>query len=1261
MARILVVDDIAVNRDFVATLLRYDGHTLDEAVDGEDALAQVRALRPELVVCDILMPRMDGYEFVRHLREDPTLAATEVVFYTATFLEHEARVLARACGVRHVLTKPCEPQEVLATVRSVLAERNAHQPARAALPEFDRDHLRLLTDKLAQKAEQLEHANRRLAGLIALGVRLASERDPAVLLDTFCHGVRALFGARLAFLAVHARTEGPPDTVVACDQPAADAAALAALLREAALDIGAAHACRFDPDGGSAVLRAAVVRHLAAVRGALLVPVASLHHRHGWILLVDGPGDGGFSEDDERTLTVQAAQVGRIYENGSLYAKVQQQLGLLQQQAQEREREGALLRLEHNVARALAGADAMETGLSTVLQAICESLHWDLGRFWLVDAQAGLLRLAVQWSAPALDAEPAHGEVLHPGEGLAGRVWCTGEPMWIADLHAEPRLLHRGVLRHAGPCSATLFPLSSGGRIFGVLSFLGRGRHDDPDERLQACARVIGDQLGQFLQRRQAQDAVATSEQFIRATLDSLLEHVCVIDADGAILMVNQAWRTFAETQCSSPAQLMEGANYLHACAAAEGEGTQTGRAMEAGLRSVIAGRQPSFSLEYARETPTQTRWFVARASRFAASGPTRVVVAHEDITERKRGEQRMRRLHRVASVLSEINALIVRVQARDELFRDACRIAIDTGSFKMAWIGVIHQDPLRIDIVAGQTDGKGENYLARLGNELQKHLLLNSPQAERLLTSQQPLVVNDIAISPWMSLREASLEAGARSAIALPLVVGAATRGIVMLYADEVDFFDDDELHLLLDLAGDLSFAMDHLQQAEQLNHLAYYDALTGHANGMLFNERVAQFLESVDGSAARLGVAVLDVERFKSINDVWGRHVGDELLRQVSARMLAALGDRSRLARVGPDQFAIVMPNAPQGIELLRTLNDLYAACFGTTFTCGQSTLRVGARIGVALSPQDGADAETLFRNAEAAVKRAKRSSERVLLHDAQIAQAIAEKIALEMRLRDALERGHFELHYQPKVQATSRRIVGAEALIRWRDPELGLVPPAKFIPLMEETGLIVEVGSWALRQARADHGRWVEGGLAAPHVAVNVSAVQLLRCDFVETVLSALGPACAAQCIDLEITESAAMADVVDTVAKLVRLRAHGIALAIDDFGTGYSSLAYLSKLPAQVLKIDRAFVMSMEEDANTLALVSTMVSLAHAMRMEVVAEGVETETQAEILCRLGCDQLQGYLISRPVPHDVFARLLQPVAAPALEQAGAALLEK
>ncbi len=1249
MARVLVVDDLATNRELVVTLLGYAGHQLAEAGDGEEALAQVRKFRPDLVVCDILMPTMDGYQFVRQLRGDPAIASTEIIFYTATFLEREAHTLAAACGVRHVLTKPCEPEDILAAVQAALAHDRPEAPLVSAAPEFDRAHLRLVTDKLAEKADQLEHANRRLAALIDLSVQLASEREPATLLEKFCRSVRALFGSRLALLSVRDKAEPTALHFFAHGLRHEEAVLFQRMQAEPVLQSGSTTAllpCRFDESTGNAALRDTLARHVPGARTAVLAPVVSLHNWYGWILLVDRLGGDSFSEEDERTLAVQATQVGRIYENGSLYAKVQQQIGLLQVQALEREREGALLRLEHTVARALAVADELQGGVATVLQAICASQQWEVGRYWQADESVGLLRLAMEFdtaTGSTADNPPQNVTVLRPGEGLAGYVWLSGQAMWVPDLRAEPRLKHRAVLRQDGLLSASLFPLVSDGRAIGVLSFLSRNTRQ-PDERVKASARVIGNQLGQFVRRKETEEALKASEHFIRSTLDSLLEHVCVIDSNGVILTVNRAWREFSASENGDPLRVLEGANYLQACDQAQGEGAADAVAMATGIREVIDGRQNIFAMEYPCGSATEARWFLARASRFAGSGPVRVVVAHEDITERKHAEQRIRRLHRVSTVLSEINALIVRVTHRDELFREACRIAIGTGRFNKAWIGLLHQDPLRIEVVAASDGASNSGYFEQVATELQQHLNSGSPQFEQLVVRQQPLVVNDIAASTWMTLREAALKSGSRSVVALPLVVGNQTLGLILLHADEVDFFDAEELKLLRELAGDLSFAMDHLRQAEQLNRLAYYDALTGHANSMLFRERSAQFVDAAMASHSRLAIGLLDIERFKSINDVWGRHTGDALLRQVAERVSSVLGDRSRMARVGPDQFAVVLQNAPQGIELARSLDDFYRACFGSAFDIDGSTIHVAARAGFALCPDDGGDAGTLFSHAEAAVKRAKRSTERVLLYDAHMSKVIAEKIALEMQLRDALERTRFVLYYQPKVDAVTRGIVGVEALIRWQDPELGLVPPGRFIPLMEETGLIVDVGSWALRQAAEDRRGWVRQGLTAPHVAVNVSAVQLRKRDFVDTVLLALGTRDAAAGIDLEITESAAMEDIDDTIAKLQHLRSHDIALAIDDFGTGYSSLAYLSKLPAQTLKIDRAFTMSMNEDANTLTLVSTMISLAHALRMQVVAEGVETEQQADTLRQLHCDQLQGYLISRPVPEPVFARMLQ-----------------
>jgi EAL domain-containing protein (putative c-di-GMP-specific phosphodiesterase class I) len=280
----------------------------------------------------------------------------------------------------------------------------------------------------------------------------------------------------------------------------------------------------------------------------------------------------------------------------------------------------------------------------------------------------------------------------------------------------------------------------------------------------------------------------------------------------------------------------------------------------------------------------------------------------------------------------------------------------------------------------------------------------------------------------------------------------------------------------------------------------------------------------------------------------------------------------------------------------------------------------------------------------HAESALQRAKTADERYLLYTPKMGERVAERLSLEHQLRQAIEREQFVLHYQPKVELDSRQVVGFEALIRWRSPELGLVPPLRFIPLLEETGMILEVGSWALRRAVLDQRLWAGEGVRVPRIAVNVSPIQLRQPNFVERVEEAVGPASGPSLIDLEITETHIMADIESTIDKLTRVHALGIGIAIDDFGTGYSSLAYLARLPVQTLKIDRAFVVRMVDDEEAMALVQTIISLARSLKLTTVAEGVETEEQADLLELLRCDQMQGFFFSAPKPREQLTGLLR-----------------
>ncbi|TMH97510.1 MAG: EAL domain-containing protein, partial [Betaproteobacteria bacterium] len=612
-----------------------------------------------------------------------------------------------------------------------------------------------------------------------------------------------------------------------------------------------------------------------------------------------------------------------------------------------------------------------------------------------------------------------------------------------------------------------------------------------------------------------------------------------------------------------------------------------------------------------------------------------------QDITEQKRAEERIKRLNRVYAVLSGINTLIVRVRDREELYREACRIALEAGQFRMAWIGIVDQEAGLVKPVAsaGEVGDFFESApLAVIENKPGGHGL-----AGRAIRGKKAMISNDIRNDPQRLMRKELDERGINSLAVIPLIVGGEAIGVLALYAAEAGAFDSEETRLLLELAGDISFALGHIEKAEKLEYLAYYDPLTGLANRSLFLERLQQQVIAAGSSQRRLAVSIVDIERFKAINDAYGRQAGDELLRQLAERIKSAGPDPTRAARIGPDHFAIVSTDVENEDDVGRLTEQRLAACLGPAFRLDARELRLSARVGIAMYPGDGGHAEALFANAEAALKKAKATGERYLFFAPAMTERIHENLSLENKLREALDKEEFVLHYQPKVDVENRGIVGVEALIRWQSPELGLVPPMKFISLLEETGLILQVGSWALRRAALDHRTWAERGLKPPRVAVNVSPIQLRQRDFVRDVEHAIMKGIAPVGIDLEITESLIMQDIHATIEKLKLLRKLGVQVAIDDFGTGYSSLSYLAKLPVQTLKIDRSFVIAMLEDPNTTTLVHTMITLAHSFQLKVVAEGVESEDQANMLRLLGCDQMQGYLFSKPVPVEALIPLL------------------
>jgi len=437
-----------------------------------------------------------------------------------------------------------------------------------------------------------------------------------------------------------------------------------------------------------------------------------------------------------------------------------------------------------------------------------------------------------------------------------------------------------------------------------------------------------------------------------------------------------------------------------------------------------------------------------------------------------------------------------------------------------------------------------------------------------------------------------------------------------------------------------------------EQVEYQAHYDALTELPNRTLFYDRLAQTLTQARRHDWTIGMLTIDLDRFSVVNDTLGHECGDRLLADIAKRLGQCVRSGDTLARIGGDEFGIIaaeLSHAQDAGLVARKIIESLAL----PFEVGGQDVFITASIGIATFPFDGADGGTLMKNADAAMFRAKRvGRNNTQFYAAEMNERASDKLRLETDLRRALERDEFRLHFQPKARLRDGRIAGFEALLRWQRPGKGLVPPGDFVPLLEETGLIVPVGDWVIRAACAQLAAWRGAGFVPLPVAVNLSAKQFIHRDIAAVVDLALREHdVPAGLLELEITESDAMQRPEATMATLAKLDERGVSIAIDDFGTGYSSLSYLKRFPVDTLKLDRSFVRDLPDDADDVSIARAVVTLAHSLGLSVVAEGVETEAQRRFLAAEGCDQMQGYLLSRPVPAGECARLLeaaQPAAA-------------
>ena len=589
--------------------------------------------------------------------------------------------------------------------------------------------------------------------------------------------------------------------------------------------------------------------------------------------------------------------------------------------------------------------------------------------------------------------------------------------------------------------------------------------------------------------------------------------------------------------------------------------------------------------------------------------------------------QRRIERLNRTLETLSAVNALIVRVSDRNDLLAEACRIAVERGGFGFAAIRLANDEKI-------VSSGEGSK----------------DPMIDQFPVEPRAAVCNDLEEAQDEPGRDAARRRGFRGYAVLPLLFSGQAEGALLLYARGKDFFDDEEMRLLHELAGDIAFALHHLAQKARMDYLAYHDSLTDLPNRNLFIDRLGQALIAARREKRFAAAMFIDIERFRMVNETFGRRGGDELLCEIASRLRSAARDQDTVARVGADHFAIACAGFDHPGDTIHWLLERLGEAFAQSVIIEGVELRVTMKVGIAVFPTDGETTETLCANAETALNHAKQAGQRHLFYAPEMNARVAESLALEHRLRRAIDDGRLALHYQPKMDVRSGELCGLEALIRWQDPELGAVPPAKFVTLMEETGMILVAGRWALARAVEDILRWQALGLQVPRTSVNVSAIQLRQKDFVESVLEAISAFGRDQpLLDIEITESVLVDDIEETTRKLQTLRRAGVEISVDDFGTGYCSLSYLARLPVDVLKIDRSFVLRMRDAGYPRNIVAMIVSLAHTLGLKVIAEGVEDAEQVRLLRDLGCDQIQGYLVSRPIPAEEIEALLRAAAHP------------
>jgi diguanylate cyclase (GGDEF)-like protein len=640
-------------------------------------------------------------------------------------------------------------------------------------------------------------------------------------------------------------------------------------------------------------------------------------------------------------------------------------------------------------------------------------------------------------------------------------------------------------------------------------------------------------------------------------------------------------------------------------------------------------------------------------------------------VDEKQKTEEQQERLTRMFAALSATNEAIMRAKSRVQLFEMVCEAAANGGKFTSTTISLANRESDFLDIaaVAGPT--------AETTRNVKVSISAARPEGRGLsgaaFRSRQPCISNDYLADANASAFHAVIRGdGAKSGAAFPLLIRGQAVGVMLFLSAEKDTFTPEFVELLQRLADNVSFALENFDRADEktkadarIEYLASHDSLTSLPNRETFNGLLHHAIEAACRHQRRFAVLFIDLDRFKVINDSLGHDAGDMLLVEIANRLRQTLRSSDVVARLGGDEFVVILEEAAERHDVERIAGNLLSVLSQPLQLRGHEC-HTTASIGIAMYPADGSDVQTLTKNADMAMYLAKEDGKNGFrFFTKEVKTQSIERLTLESALRRALERDQFALHYQPKVDMATGQITGVEALLRWTHPELGVLPPAQFIPLAEETGLIVPIGRWVLKEACAQNMAWQRGGLRPVSMAVNLSPRQFVDEHLLQDIDEALAASgMSAVLLQLEVTESMVMRNVSRAVKVLDAIQRRGIRLAIDDFGTGYSSMSLMKQFPIDTIKIDRSFVRDLPDDSEDRAIAQAIISMGKALGLTVVAEGVETAEQQTFLRDHACDEMQGFLFSKPLPPLQVADLLRSVSlvvAPPLQPAASAAPEK